>query len=56
MQQKELVFKFHDPNSEKAIYNALATIFTEIGCHKLKNAISDSQKEKDKGDMNNERV
>lgn len=56
MQQKELVFKFHDPNSEKATYNALATIFTEIGCHKLKNVISDSQKEKDKGDMNNEQT
>lgn len=35
MRQKELVFRFHNPNSEKATYNALAKIFTEIGCRKL---------------------
>lgn len=45
MRQKELVFKFHNPNSEKATYDALVRIFTEIGCRKLKKAISDSQKE-----------
>lgn len=50
MRQKELVFRFHNPNSEKATYNALAKIFTEIGCRKLKMAISDSQKEKAKSD------
>ena len=50
MRQKEIVFKFHNPNSEKATYNALAKIFTEIGCRKLKKAISDSQKEKVKSD------
>lgn len=53
MRQKELVFRVHDPNSEKATYNALAKIFTEISCRKLKNAISDSQKEKDKSDTDN---
>lgn len=47
MRQKELVFKFHDPNSEKDTYNALAKIFTKIGCRKLEKAISDFQKEND---------
>lgn len=56
MRQKELVFRFHNPNSEKATYNALAKIFTEIGCRKLKKAISDSQKEKDKSSMDNEQA
>lgn len=56
MRQKELVFRFHNPNSEKATYNALAKIFTEIGCRKLKKAISDSQKEKDKSNMDNEQA
>lgn len=50
MRQKELVFRFHNPNSEKATYNALAKIFTEIGCRKLKKAISDSRNEKVKND------
>ena len=56
MRQKELVFSFHNPNSEKATYNALAKIFTEIGRRKLKKAISDSQKEKDKSNMDNEQA
>ena len=54
MRQKELVFRFHNPNSEKATYNALTKVFTEIGCRKLKKAISDSQKEKDKSGTDNE--
>lgn len=50
MRQKELVFRFHNTNSEKAAYNALAKIFMEIGCRKLKKAISDSHKENIKCD------
>lgn len=56
MRQKELVFRFHDPNFEKATYNALIKIFTEIGCRKLKKTIFDSQKEKDKSGTNNEKA
>ncbi|MCM1023124.1 MAG: hypothetical protein NC395_03600 [Prevotella sp.] len=56
MLQKELVFRFHDPNSEKATYNALAKIFTEVGCRRLKKVISNSQKENDKSDTDSERA
>lgn len=40
----------------EATYNALSKIFTEIGCRKLKKAISDNQKEKDKSNMDNEQA
>lgn len=38
---RELVFRFHDPNTEKDTYSALVKIFTEVGCKKLKDAITD---------------
>ena len=37
MQHDELVFRFHNPNSEKDTYRALAAIFADVGCKKLKN-------------------
>lgn len=40
---RELVFRFHDPNTEKDTYNALVKIFTEVGCKKLKDAITDME-------------
>ena len=39
--RQELVFRFHDPNSEKDTYNALVKVFTKVGCKKLKNAIAE---------------
>ena len=46
MQQKELVFRFHNPNSEKDTYNALAAIFVDAGCKKLKAALIEAEHEK----------
>lgn len=46
MRRKELVFRFHDPNPDKDTYNALARIFTEIGCKKLEKAVAESGKER----------
>lgn len=45
--RQELVFRFHDPNSEKDTYNALVKIFTKVGCKKLKEAITEYEKNKD---------
>ena len=42
--QQELVFRFHNPNSEKATYNTLMKVFTEVGCKKLKDAITEFEK------------
>lgn len=39
MQQKELVFRFHNPNSDRDTYNALVKVFTDAGCKKLKEAL-----------------
>ncbi len=46
MRRNELVFRFHNPNSDKDTYNALAKIFTEIGCKKLEKAVAESGKER----------
>ncbi|MCH5192420.1 MAG: hypothetical protein J1F11_00560 [Oscillospiraceae bacterium] len=46
MQQK-LTFRFHNPNSEKDTYNMLMKVFTEVGCKKLRNAITEYEKNKD---------
>lgn len=46
MQQKELVFRFHNPNSEKDTYNALAAMFVDAGCKKLKAALIEAEHEK----------
>ena len=45
MQQKELVFRFHNPNSEKDTYNALAAIFVDAGCEKLRKALIEAEQE-----------
>lgn len=45
MQQKELVFRFHNPNSEKDTYNALMEIFAYAGCKKLKEALIEAERE-----------
>ena len=42
MKQQELVFRFHDPNSEKDTYNMLAKVFTNVGCRKLKEIIANA--------------
>ena len=42
--KQELVFRFHNPNTEKATYNALMKVFTEVGCKKLKEAITKFEK------------
>ncbi|MBQ3161996.1 MAG: hypothetical protein IJN05_08920 [Ruminococcus sp.] len=42
--KQELVFRFHNPNTEKATYNALMKVFTEVGCKKLKEAITEFEK------------
>lgn len=42
--KQELVFRFHNPNTEKATYNALMKVFTEVGCKKLKEAIAEFEK------------
>lgn len=42
--RQELVFRFHNPNSEKDTYNALVKVFTKVGCKKLKNAIAEYEK------------
>ena len=42
--QQEWGFRFHNPNSEKATYNALMKVFTEVGCKKLKDAITEFEK------------
>ena len=44
MKQQELVFRFHDPNSEKDTYNMLAKVFTNVGCRKLKEIIANSDR------------
>ena len=45
MQQKELVFRFHNPNSEKDTYNALMEIFVNAGCKKLRKALIEAENE-----------
>ena len=45
--RQELTFRFHNPNTEKDTYNALVKIFTEVGCKKLKDAITEYEKNKD---------
>ena len=45
MQQKELVFRFHNPNSEKDTYNALMEIFVNAGCKKLRKALIEAEQE-----------
>lgn len=45
MQHDELVFRFHNPNSEKDTYRALAEIFADVGCKKLKNALIEAEQE-----------
>lgn len=47
MRQK-LTFRFHDPNTEKDTYNALVKVFTEVGCKKLKDAITEYEQNKEK--------
>lgn len=46
MQQKELMFRFHNPNSDKDTYNALVQIFTDAGCKKLRAALIEAEHEK----------
>ncbi len=46
MQQKELVFRFHNPNSDRDTYNALMEIFVDAGCKKLKAALIEAEHEK----------
>lgn len=46
MQQKELVFRFHNPNSEKDTYNALVKIFTDAGCKRLREALVNAENER----------
>ncbi len=46
MRRNEPVFRFHNPNSDKDTYNALAKIFTEIGCKKLEKIVAESGKER----------
>lgn len=46
MQQKELVFRFHNPNSDRDTYNALMEIFVDAGCKKLKAALIEAENEK----------
>lgn len=45
MQQKELIFRFHNPNSEKDTYNALMKMFVDVGCKKLRKALLEADKE-----------
>lgn len=45
MQHDELVFRFHNPNSEKDTYRALAAIFADVVCKKLKNAMIEAEQE-----------
>lgn len=45
MKKQELVFRFHNPNSEKDTYNALVKIFTDAGCKRLIEAISQKEAE-----------
>lgn len=45
MQQKELIFRFHNPNSEKDTYNALMNMFVDVGCKKLRKALLEADKE-----------
>ena len=47
--KQDLVFRFHNPNTEKATYNALMKVFTEIGCKKLKEAITEFEKNNTQG-------
>ena len=46
--RQELTFRFHNPNTEKDTYNALVKVFTEVGCKKLKDAITEYEKNKEK--------
>lgn len=46
MQQKELMFRFHNPNNDRDTYNALVQIFTDAGCKKLKAALIEAEHEK----------
>ena len=45
--KQELVFRFHNPNSEKDTYNALVKIFTQVGCKKLEKAVTEYEKSKE---------
>ena len=42
--RQELVFRFHNPNSEKDTYNALVKVFTKVGCKKLMKALTEYEK------------
>lgn len=53
MQQKELMFRFHNPNSDRDTYNALVQIFTDAGCKKLKEALIKAENEQ--AEMNAEK-
>lgn len=45
--RQELVFRFHNPNSEKDTYNALVKVFTKVGCKKLMKAITEYEKNRE---------
>lgn len=45
MKQQELVFRFHDPNSEEDTYNMLAKVFTNVGYMKLKESIANAERD-----------
>lgn len=49
--RQELVFRFHDPNSEKDTYNALVKVFTKVACKKLMEAITEYEKNNDNDDV-----
>lgn len=42
--RQEPVFIFHNPNSEKDTYNALVKVFTKVGCRKLKDIITEHER------------
>lgn len=54
MQHDELVFRFHNPNSEKETYKTLAAIFADAGCKKLKKALIEAEQEQTKRNIEKE--
>lgn len=54
MQHDELVFRFHNPNSEKETYKTLAAIFADAGCKKLKKALIEAEREKTENNLKKE--
>lgn len=54
MQQKELVFRFHNPNSDRDTYNALVKVFTDAGCKKLREALINAENERAENHVKNE--